>query len=265
MQTDAVLAHFGLERPKTPTLRFARDLLTAYTRHVPWGSASRLARFAAYDTPEARARLADAFWEDVLAGRGDGTCFESNGAFFALLTDLDYDGYLTLNNMQDEQPGCHSAIVLRLDGRAWLVDAGLPIHAILPLDRAAITTATSTFHDYAAVPNANGTRYEIMRSHHGRPHAFTLIDMPVDADAYRARLVRDHQPDGLFLDKLILSRVVDGALWRYNGRAETPVLEEFTGRGEIQRHAITDDLAETLASKFECDVERVRAALVASR
>ncbi len=256
---DAVLQHLGLARPEHPTVDFMRLLLAAYVRTVPWGSVARIARKATH-VPDERARDPEAFWADVLARGGDGTCFESNGAVFALLRDLGYDGYLTVNNMGDSI-GCHSAIVLRIDGEKWLVDFGLPVGAPVRLDPAHITTADWTFHDYAAVPATDSVHYAIMRSHHPRATAFTLVDTPVDADTYWQRTVRDHEPDGFFLDAVILNKEVDGAYWRYNGRENPTQFEVFVGRAQKQTHPMMGDVAAALSERFAVDVDLVRTAL----
>jgi arylamine N-acetyltransferase len=259
---DAVLHHLGLTRPVTPTVDFVRDLLAAYVRTVPWGSVARIARKATH-APGDRPRNPEAFWVDVIERGGDGTCFESNGAVFALLRDLGYMGYLTVNNMGDNI-GCHSAIVLQIDGEKWLADFGLPVGAPVRLDPAHITTAHWAFHEYAAVPSPGGGAYTIARSHHPRAVAFTLIDTPVDADTYWARTVRDHEPDGFFLDAVILNKEVDGAYWRYNGRENPNQFEVFTGGGHKQTHPVTGELAVALAGRFAVDVALVRTALAAA-
>ncbi|MEM6283601.1 MAG: arylamine N-acetyltransferase [Chloroflexota bacterium] len=258
---QSVLSHFGLTAPATPGLAFVQELLSAYTQHVPWGSTCRISR-KMLPTPAERARFAEVFWEDVLARGGDGTCFESNYAFFALLQSLGYEGYLTLNNM-GETVGCHSAIVLLIDGEKWLVDAGLPVMAVVRLDARHVTVGESVWHEYVAIPQVDGTHYDIMQSHHKAPYCFTLIDRPVDDETYRTRLVRDHEPDGLFLDRVILRKVIDGNVWRYNGRDEAGVIEEFPPHGEKRQHPITGDVAQTLAERFGVDVDVMRAAIAA--
>ncbi|MEO0565355.1 MAG: arylamine N-acetyltransferase [Chloroflexota bacterium] len=260
VQARDILDHFSLTPPDTPTLAFVGELLAAYVRRVPWGSVCRIARRAANDTPAKRARFVDAFWTDVLAGAGDGTCFESNYAFFALLLDLGYEGYLTINDM-GETIGCHSAIVLQIDGEKWLVDVGLPVFALLHLTLDDTTRADSPWHIYHAIPADDGVTYAIMRSHHPKPVAFTLKDVPVSDADYRARLVRDHEADGLFLDKVILNMVVDDVYWRYNGRGNPRQMESFPSRANKQTHLIDGDIAEALAARFGMDEERLRAAL----
>lgn len=261
MNTDAILTHFDLEH-QPPTTDFLKSLITAYTRTVPWGSVFRLARFARYETPTKRARFADAFWDDVLHLGGDGTCFESNYAFAALLRDLGYTLDLTINNME-ESIGCHSALIVHLDQERWLVDVGLPIHVPLRIDREADAVTEGPFHTYTMIPLENN-RYNIHRTGHPNPYCFTLIDKPISDTDYEARLIRDHQDDGLFLDKVILRVVHQGAQWRFNGRDDVVQFEVFT-RDEKQTHPITAPLVDALPPIFNVDRDVLAEAVAAQR
>ncbi|MEL6269647.1 MAG: arylamine N-acetyltransferase [Chloroflexota bacterium] len=260
---QSVLDHFGLTAPPTPNLTFARELLTAYTQNVPWGSTCRISR-KSLSTPAERARFAHAFWADVIERGGDGTCFESNYAFFALLQSLGYAGYLTLNNMGDSVQ-CHSAIVLLMDDEKWLVDVGLPVLALIHLDPHHVTIGESVWHEYIAIPKGNGFSYDIMQSHHPSPYCFTLMDAPIEDEHYRQRLIHDHTPEaGLFLDKVIMRKVIDGSVVRYNGRDEDRIVEEFPPRAKKRQYEIEGDVAAGLSETFGVDVDVVQAALDAS-
>jgi arylamine N-acetyltransferase len=254
-----VLDFLKMPRDLPPTLDTVRRLLHAYVHSVPWGSATRIARAATLPLSK-RPRDSAAFWQEALTLGAGGTCFESNGAFFALLQYLGYDGYLTINNMGDTV-GCHSAIVLHLNGTRWLVDVGLPIDVPISLQPDQITVVSGTIHDYACVPTTNPARFEIMRSHHPRPNAFTLVDEPVAADTYWEHVVADHGPGGLFLDQVILSKIIDGTQWRYNGRADGHTFEVFHGRGDKATHPITGDVAAALSERFGIDRDLVQTAL----
>ena len=114
--TQRVLLHFGLPTDAPPNLNTLRLLLERYTRAVPWESASRIMRRAQYADAADCLLLGDAFWESHFKLGSGGTCYESNYAFFGLLRRLGFEGYLTLNDM-GSAIGCHSAIVILLQGR----------------------------------------------------------------------------------------------------------------------------------------------------
>lgn len=219
-----ILRRWGVNAT-TPTPELLDQLVTAYTRHVPWESVFRIAKRAATAQTVDCARWPDEFWADALDRGGGGTCFESNYAFFSLLRTLGYQGYLTINNMGDAC-GCHTAIVLYSDGQRWLVDVGIPLYTPIPLQTGSVTRRESPFHTYTIVPQGDHV-FEIRRDRHPRPTIFSLIDQPVTDADYRAAIARDYEPDGHFLREIIITKVIDGHVWRFNGRAQPPLLESF--------------------------------------
>lgn len=226
----AVLAYLGVSdvvRAVGPSLVLLDALVTAYTQRIPWESASRIVRRARHDDFAACPRWPDTFWRDAMQHGTGGTCFESNYAFFWLLRELGFDGDLTVNDMGDAQ-GCHSALVIRLAGRRYLVDVGLPVYLPLPLEPTRATRRDTPQHTYTLAP-AGGDRYTLTRDRHPRPDCFTLVDAPVDDAAYRAVTTADYGPDGLFLDRVIVNRVVDGVIWRFSGEGPPYHLEAFAG------------------------------------
>ncbi len=252
-----ILRHLGMPTDLPPNLATLRLLLSRYTRTVPWESASRITRRARHARAADCALLGEAFWESHFALGSGGTCYESNYAVWGLLRWLGYTGYLTLNNM-GESIACHSAIVLIIDGRKQLLDVGLPLHAVLALDATRQTTASSPFMDYRAEPARSG-RYAIWRS---KPEgtAFTLVDEPVADAAYRSAAIRDYRRDGgLFLDKVVIGKVVDEQLWRFNSQERPLVLQQFVA-GERQDHALEEPAAE-VSRKFGIAQQVVAAAL----
>jgi len=257
--TRAALAHLNVAAAP-PTLALLDTLIGAYTRTVPWESAFRIAKRAStQDTADCH-RWPEEFWQDAIERGGGGTCFESNYAFFRLLLSLGYQGNLTINNM-GSQIGCHTAIVLNLEGERWLADVGLPLFIPLPLDAHAQTTRSCALATYTITPDGEG-RYTIERNPHPSPYAFTLIDRPVEDDAYRAATTGDYGPDGLFLNRVIVNKVINGQIWRFNS-AESPLhLEQFQN-GERSDLAIAGDVAEVVGRQFGMDVATVRAALAA--
>jgi len=263
---DATLAHLGVGRA-APDVVLLDALVAAFKARVPWESATRIVKRAATADTAACPRWPEEFWADVIERGGGGTCYESNYAFFALLRALGYDGYLTLNNMRDvARPGCHAAIVLSLGGEPWLADVGLsrPL-ALLSLRAREPRTWPAPLHRCTVHPTGPDT-YEIglepgtSADPTRAAHAYTLLDRPVDDAAYRAAVTADYGPDGLFLDQLIVSRVIDGVLWRFTTNRRPPALVSFDGTEWAER-SVTTDVAETVADRFGVDAATLQAAL----
>lgn len=243
-----VLRHFGLPRELPPSLNTLRLLLQRYTRTVPWESASRIVRRAQYADVADYALLGAAFWASHFEQGTGGTCYESNYAFFALLRRIGFAGYLTINDM-GSAIGCHSAIVLLLDGRKHLVDVGFPLHAILPLSDERESTVDSPFMRYMAKPLAE-SRYEIWRDTPRDQTVFHLNDVPVGAADYRSATRHDYRHDGgQFLNEVVIHKAVDEQLWRFNSDERPLCLQQFVA-GERQDHQLGDDPAGEVASKF---------------
>lgn len=232
MITTNKILHFLRVKPQPPSSVLLDALMTAYTRHVPWESAFRIAKRAATPVTADCPRWPDELWTDAMERGGGGTCFESNYAFFHLLRDIGFDGYLTINDM-GAVCGCHTAIVIRLGDERWLVDAGYPLYLPLPLDNSQPTQRTTPFHTYTVTPLPDN-RFEIQRDRHPKPYAFTLLDRPITDDDYRQAVIADYEPSGHFLREVIIHRVIDGRVWRLNGRVDPPLLESFPALGDPQ-------------------------------
>jgi hypothetical protein len=257
MLTRDVLHFLGIENP-APTLESLDSLLHAYTRRVPWESAFRIAKRVRTSETMDCARWPEEFWRDAMERGGGGTCFESNYAFFSLLRALGFEGYLTINNM-GETVGCHTAIILHINGEKWLADVGMPFYVALPVRDGEISGRDSEFVSYTLTPDG-ANRYHIQRQPHPSPNAFTLIDRPVDDASYRIATTRDYLPGGYFLDRVVVNKIVNERQWRFNS-ADLPLrLEEFVDGQKID-HFIEGDPARVIGEHFGMDVDTIRTAL----
>ncbi|MDE2821484.1 MAG: arylamine N-acetyltransferase [Chloroflexota bacterium] len=246
-----VLQHFGLPDRPQATESALRRLLDRYTRIVPWESASRIVRRAKHESQDDCPVFAEAFWESALERGTGGTCYESNYAFFSLLRRLGYDGYLTINDMATAI-GCHSAIIIWLEGRKRLVDVGYPLYAVLPLPERETAAVESPFFRYK-VEGAGEKRYRIWRRPHPQELAFTLVDEPVSDADYRAITVHDYRHDGgQFLNEIVIHKVIDDQLWRFNSDDPPWHLQVFVD-GQRENHYLDGDVAGQLASRFNMD------------
>jgi arylamine N-acetyltransferase len=254
-----ILARFGVG-VAPPSVELLDSLIAAYTRLVPWESAFRIARRARTTDPAARPRWPAEFWQDALDRGGGGTCFESNYAFFTLLQTVGYEGNLTINNMGD-RVGCHTAIILKIERERWLVDVGIPLYVSIPVDPNAPARRTSPFHVYTLSPAGTGS-FEVVRDNHPSPYVYTLIDRPVDDQAFRAAITADYGENGLFLDRLIITKVIQGQQWRFNSGDPPFHLEKFVN-GRRTNYPLVGDIPAAIANHFEMDVDVVRIAFTA--
>lgn len=244
--------------PGPPERALLDRLIQAYPARVPWESASRIVRRAAVARPEDCPRWPETFWQEAITLGTGGTCFESNYAFFALLQALGFDGYLTVNDM-NETAGCHTAIVVRMQSGLLLVDMGYPLNAAIPIEPEHETVANSRYHTYTLTPRGNN-RFTVSQDRHPQPYMFTLKNEPVSDAAYRECTIRDYGPDGLFLSSVIANKIVNGREYRFNG-GNAPAQFEVYDQGERTILPIEGDVARAFAETFGMDVEVVRRAL----
>ncbi len=258
--TRTVLSYLGVAAAP-PTLDLVETIVTAYPSTVPWESAFRIVKRARARHTADCPRWPDEFWADAIARGGGGTCFENNYALFSLLRALGYEGYLTINNM-GAKIGCHAAIVLHIAGERWLIDGGIPLYVPLRIDPSAPTRRDSVFHTYTVRPDGENV-YQVERTKHPKPNVYTLIDTPVPDDAYRAATTADYGADGFFLDRVIITKVVDGRAWRFCS-SEIPLHMESFWDGARTDHPLNGNVAQTVGAHFGMDVDTVRAALAAT-
>lgn len=247
--TGAVLRYLGVA-PDAPDVALLNTLILAYGRTVPWESASRIVKRARVGSAAEAARWPDEFWQDAIRLGTGGTCFESNRAFFALLRSLSYDGYLTINDMS-ETIGCHTAVVVQIQQERWLADAGYPIYAALPLTSLPVSTHDTPFGTYtlrSPMPN----RYVVEQTPLPKPYLFDLIDTPIEDAAYCDAMINDYTETGLFLDRLIIRKLVDGQIWRFNSDEQPYHLQAFMG-GQRVDHPIAGDVPAALSAHFGID------------
>lgn len=256
-----------LNVPKlSPSLDYLDRLITAYSERVPWESASRIAKRSQTIELADCPRFESEFWWSAMTNGTGGTCFESNNAFFWLLKSLGFHGYLTLNNMS-ENVGVHTAIVIHLDGGDYLIDAGFPIHCALPLNPQRPTYRTTPYYTYFAFPARTGDgaiHYRIERDNHPKPYCFTLIDHPININDYRTALTNDYDSDcGLFLDRVIITRVVDNQVWRFKADSAPYQLETYKNDEVVYYFLGYDPVvaSEKLAEKFDMNPDIILTAL----
>ena len=255
--TSRILSYLGCGREK-PSIRYLNRLIKAYIRHVPWESVSRIIKRNTTAKTELCHRLPEEFWREALQYGMGGTCFENSLAFFTLLTSLGFDGYLTINDM--ENPASHTASIIILNGQKYLADVAIPIHCALPIHDEQITRRSNEFHQYTIRPIGN-SRYTIERSHHPKRKIFTWVDVPVRLEKYRDAIQRDYGAAGYFLDRVIIVKVIEDRLWRFSSLDTPFTLEGFdkTSRQEVLLE--NNGLAESLAEHFDMNRDKIELAL----
>lgn len=262
-EAERVLQWLGVP-PAQLTRGWLDDLLRAYAAHVPWESASRIVRRASGGDAAACVASPAAFWRDAMALGTGGTCFESNAALAALLEALDVPVQRTIND-RPPTPSSHTALLVDVAGERLIVDAGFPLYATVPLPRAGETsTVVTPWGTFAATPVPDTEdRYRITQQPHPRPLAFDLVARAVTPAAYAAATRADYGRRGLFLDQVIVKKLVDGEMWRFASSERPWRLERFVD-GTRDVRALPADAAaaaDVIGTHFAIDPSVVRRAL----
>jgi arylamine N-acetyltransferase len=227
---------------------------------VPWESVSRiLKRHVTRETKECP-RLPEELWNDAMQSGCGGTCYESSLAFHSLLISLGYEGYLTVNDMGTTR-GCHAAIVTLINGQKYLVDITIPVHAAMRIDPSKTVRRNTPFLDFALQPLGDN-KYEVMRSHHPRRNAFTLIDVPVEMPDYRTILENDYGETGLFLKSVVMVKIIDDKTYRFFSDHQPYELETFDRVGKKATSLEPETLPSVLAALFQIPEDKIAAALM---
>lgn len=130
MDALAYLRHVAPGLAPSTTIEGLRALQRAHLQRVPFENASVLRREPiALEAPSLVAKI-------VERGRG-GFCFELNGAFAWLLSELGFDVTLLPGRFWSARglgpPNEHLALRVMLDGEPWLVDVGAGYSFLEPL------------------------------------------------------------------------------------------------------------------------------------
>lgn len=225
--------------------------MTAYCSTVPWESLSKIVKKQRSNDTGSWPRLEDEFWSSAIRYGTGGTCYESNWAFFCLLQDLGFDGYLTINKIADKS-SIHSAIVITINDRKYIVDIGYPTYAPIPLLEVEDTISGPSPMQYRCIP-LSATEYRIENLPHPRPYLYHLTDIPVTTTDYLKIASADYGDCGLFSDRVIIRKVINNVPTRFDSE-DCPYNIHTLHHGEKRKTLISaEDLAGRLSRHFAVD------------
>jgi N-hydroxyarylamine O-acetyltransferase len=241
MDVQPLLRRIGLPGLPRPDAGGLRELHRAYVGTVPYEAlAAQLGEGAPLDAGELTARVA--------GGRG-GYCFEVNTVLFALLTEAGFQVTRHQANVNGSELTNHMALVVDVDGRRFLADAGLGEG---PLDPVALV-------DGAVTPGP--LRWRVERLPHGwRLHqvhawgsitAFDFADEPSELEAFAPHHARlSGTPESSFVQTLVLQRPYDDRIVTLRSRTLSVV-----GPTVDRREIVPDEAAfvDVLRDEFGID------------
>jgi len=237
-----LLERIGLDAMPPPDVEGLRALHRAYVASVPYEDlAVQLGESARLDEAALTRR--------VLSGGRGGYCFEVNTVLCALLRAAGFTVERREARVNDAELCNHMALVVRVDGREFLADAGLGEG---PLDPVELGDGVRTRGplSWSVARTADGWRLD--------QHPWGSIDAGVtfgdapaglaDFDAHHLRLATD--PSSSFVRTLVLQRPFDDRIVTLRSRTLS-----VDGPGRRDRVVLADarEFAEALREEFGVD------------
>ena len=167
-----------------PTAGGAEDLLYALVRHfsrLPYENISKIIKSAEHDSPLDCFRLPGEVAVDHVDRGFGGTCFSLTFLLERMLRTLGFDCYKVMAHMHMGE-NVHCLIILRKDGRRFLIDPGYALYAVIGLP-ARGETAVRCPHAVVVVSRDEGGFYNLHTvDSAGRKWRYRFHDRPA-ADA----------------------------------------------------------------------------------
>ena len=218
-----VLAKFGFSSKPKPDLTGLESLYAAWCRNVPFDNIrKRIAMARSQTEPLPGGRPSDFLAAWLERGTG-GTCWPSSNGLHSLVAACGFDVRRVSASMFDRNDHNHGSLLVRLDGRDWMVDSSIECGFPIPLERGVALTLGDSVHPIRIEPVDDG-----FRVHWG---------MTQSTDTLPCRLMQDPVDEAFYLDRYEISRgysVFNTALYarrNFEGR-----LISFIGR---KRHEKT--------------------------
>ncbi|HEX8331071.1 MAG TPA: arylamine N-acetyltransferase [Segetibacter sp.] len=257
--TENILQHLKVKR-SPPTLEYLQELMTAYCTNVPWESVSKIIKKKLCDEDINCLRLENEFWTSAFEYGTGGTCYESNWAFFCFLQNLGFDGYLTINKIIDKS-GVHSAIVIIISNKKYIIDIGYPTYAPIPVIEEAVTVSHNLPVQYRCTPTSS-KEYIIENYPHPKPYLYHFTDIPVNTTDYLKTASRDYGEDGLFSDRIIVRKIINKVPTRFDSE-DIPYNIHILKNGEKLKTFIKEeDLIRRLSDHFKMDRKIISQAFI---
>ncbi|WP_298296378.1 arylamine N-acetyltransferase [Hydrotalea sp.] len=191
-----------------------QELVIAYCCRIPWESASKIIKQRASNASCNYVRLEKEFWPSVFLYGTGGTCYESNLAFFYLLSDLGFKGYLTINRIIDKS-SVHSAIIIVIDNNKYIVDVGYPLYSPITIKENSVVITENKLITYQCT-SIDNKQYLIENFPHPKPYLYHLTDLPVTLEEYLKIANNDYGDDGLFSNRIIIRKVINDIPTRFD-------------------------------------------------
>jgi arylamine N-acetyltransferase len=202
--TRRYLGILGVER-RPPSLESLTELVSAQLIRAPFENLSKL--YLHRVEGATTIPTLEGYLDGIEGWRLGGTCYANNFYFFTLLTSLGYDTRLCGADMS--KPDVHLVIMVRVEGREYLVDVGYaaPFYRPLPRDRDAdhIIDFGRCRYVLRTQDETGSSRLELMRD--GKPiHGYLAKPEPRTVDEFVGVIRGSYRADSTFMNAVVIER-----------------------------------------------------------
>lgn len=253
MDLAAYFDRIGYSGPRAPDLATLDALMKAHAGSVPFENLDvQLGRRTGLDP--------QAIFAKLVGARRGGWCYEQNGLFGRVLTELGFEvrrlccGVLRAIN-GDAALGNHLALMVTLEGKPWLVDVGFGGSQAGPIPLAAGEHAHPPYA--IALTQADGYWRLIEWIEPDKPFSFDFRDGPADEALFAAKCAElQDNPESVFVQNLVVQQRRGARHLSLRGR----VFSTHNADGEERRLIDSaDELVETIRAEFAMDVPEAAA------
>jgi arylamine N-acetyltransferase len=184
-----------------------------------------------------------------------GTCFSLTNALRRIVTDLGFEAFPAMADMQ-HGPNVHCGLIVLVDGRRHLLDPGYLVPDPVPLDGPPAVSIENPGHrlDYRTAPDGGTVELCTVNARGERKRRYRLRARPVPEPDFRRHWIDSFEAPGM--RGLQLNRFGDGARLSAHGYN----LRIDTGRGK-KNVKLREDYAGLIAAHFGIDAALAGAAL----
>jgi N-hydroxyarylamine O-acetyltransferase len=244
---NAYLDRIGYTGSRAPTLETLRAIHRAHLMTIPYENLNlHIGRGLPLDQMQA-------FEKIVGQGRG-GWCYEMNGLLAWALTEMGYDVTLLASGVM-EQPqgdgseGEHLVLMVKIDGRPWLVDVGFGNGIFEPIPMEVGSYTQQGFLNYALSRNGDVWFFK-NHQYGGAGFVFTLTPREMPHFTEMCQFLQT-DPTGRFVTKTLCFRFTERGYDMLIGAVLTKVREAGVSERVIESEADYEQaLGETFGLRF---------------
>ena len=220
-------------------------LYLAWCRHVPFDNVRKRIALAQGGTAPLPGGLPGDFLEALLEHGTGGTCWPSSNGLHALVSACGFDVRRISASMFDRNDHNHGSLIVRLDGREWMVDSSIENDVPIPLERGLARALGDPVHPIRVEPVGDGFRVHWGMTQSTDTLPCRLMQDPVDEEFYleRYEISRGYS---VFNNALYARKNFPGRLVSFIGRKR----HEKTARGVTSRELSEAEVRDGLVAEL---------------